>query len=169
MYCQRGGYNFASFLTEPHLTLKRFSMVTVGFVDVGHNSQLNQPTHNILDESFYSYALKEQLRVGTKVNYPRLAIIFALLVFCEIVKRPSYGISRFDFFYKPLYDADAMDRTKVTWSAACYVCLHWHCVSERPHAWGWCDILLRRVSSVTFFFVFSLALYKCIRTYLMGS
>ena len=37
MYCQRGGYNFASFLTEPHLTLKRFSMVTVGFVDVEHN------------------------------------------------------------------------------------------------------------------------------------
>jgi hypothetical protein len=53
--------------------------------------------HNILNESFYSYALKE-LRVGTKVKYPRLAIIFALLVFCEVVQRPSYGMSKFDFF-----------------------------------------------------------------------
>ena len=54
--------------------------------------------HNILDEYFHRYALKE-LCVGTKVKYPRLAIIFALLVFCEVVQRPSYGMRRFDIFF----------------------------------------------------------------------
>ena len=33
-----------------------------------------------------------------------------------------------------LYHADAMDWTKVTWSTACHVCVHWRCVSERPHS-----------------------------------
>jgi hypothetical protein len=33
---------------------------------------------NILDESFHSYALKE-LRVGIKVKFPRLAIIFRII------------------------------------------------------------------------------------------
>jgi hypothetical protein len=123
--------------------------------------------HNILDESFHSYALKE-LRIGTKVKYPRLAIIFALLVFCEVVQRPSYGMSRFDIFFSSLYDADAMDRTKVTWSAAGYVCLHWHCVSERPHA----CVLPCPQGAASFmcdiFFVFSIAVCKCIRTLLIG-
>ena len=44
--------------------------------------------HNFLDESFHINALKE-LRVGTKVKYPRLAIIFASLVFCEVVQISS--------------------------------------------------------------------------------
>jgi hypothetical protein len=58
--------------------------------------------HNSLDESFHIYALKE-LRVGTrtKVNYPRLAIIFASLMFCEFVQRSSSGMSRFDKFFNP--------------------------------------------------------------------
>ena len=54
--------------------------------------------HNVLDESFHINALKE-LRVGTKVKYPRLAIIFASLVFCEVVQISSSGMSRFDIFF----------------------------------------------------------------------
>ena len=45
---------------------------------------------NFLDESFHIYALKK-LRVGTKVKLPRLAIIFAWLVFCEVAQRSSSG------------------------------------------------------------------------------
>jgi hypothetical protein len=89
--------------------------------------------HNFLDEYFHIYTLKE-LRVGAMVKYSRLAIIFALLMFCEVVQISSCSMSRFYIFFKSLYDADAMDRTKVTWNAAGYVCLHWHCVSERLHA-----------------------------------
>ena len=89
--------------------------------------------HTFLDKSFHIYVLKD-ICVEIKVKSSRLAIIFALLVFCEVVQRPSYGMGRFDIFFSSLYDADAMVRTKVTWSAAGYVCLHWHCVSERSHA-----------------------------------
>ena len=69
--------------------------------------------HNSLDECFHIYALKEP-RVGNKVKYPRLAIIFALLVFCEVAQRSSYGMSRFDVFFFSLCHADAMEWSKVT-------------------------------------------------------
>ena len=56
--------------------------------------------HTFLDKSFYIYVLKD-ICVEIKVKYSRLAIIFALLVFCEVAQRSSYGMSRFDVFFSP--------------------------------------------------------------------
>ena len=89
--------------------------------------------HNFLDEPFYIYALKG-LYAGTKDKYPLLAFFSALLVFCEVAQRSSCGMSRFDIFFLNWYDSDAMEGIKVLWDTADCVCLHWCCVSERPHA-----------------------------------
>ena len=77
-------------------------------------------------------------------------------------------MSRFDIFLKSLYDADAMDWTTTTWTTASYVFLHWRCVSESRRA----CMLPCHIIGVSFewdiFFVFSIAVCKCIRTQLMG-
>ena len=113
--------------------------------------------HNFLDEPFYIYALKG-LYAGTKDKYPLLAFFSALLVFCEVAQRSSCGMSRFDIFFLNWYDSDAMEGTKVLWDTADCVCLHWCCVSERPHA----CMLRCHVGGNSFecdiFFVFSVAL-----------
>ena len=103
--------------------------------------------HTFLDKSFYIYVLKD-ICVEIKVKYSRLAIIFALLVFCEVAQRSSYGMSRFDFFFFNWYDSDAMEGTKVLWDTAGCVCLHWCCVCHVGGNSFECDI----------FFVFSVEL-----------
>ena len=69
--------------------------------------------HTFLDKSFHIYVLKD-ICVEIKVKSSRLAIIFALLVFCEVAQRWSYGMSRFDVFFFSLCHADAMEWSKVT-------------------------------------------------------
>ena len=71
---------------------------------------------------------KKQSQVSSSCDYFR---IIGVLLSCAKIELRHEQI--FFFFYS-LYDADAMDWTKVTWSTACHVCLHWRCVSERPHA-----------------------------------
>ena len=55
--------------------------------------------HTFLDEYFLIYVLKE-LCVGTKEKNSRLVILFALLVFWEVAKSQSYGMSRFDILFQ---------------------------------------------------------------------
>jgi len=111
--------------------------------------------HNVLDESFHINALKE-LRVGTKVKYPRLAIIFASLVFCEVVQISSSGMSRFDIFFNPCMmlmqctgqKSHGARLAMFACTGVAYQSFHMHVCYLVPKA--------RRVSSVTFFLFFRL-------------
>ena len=111
--------------------------------------------HNVLDESFHINALKE-LRVGTKVKYPRLAIIFALLVFCEVAQRSSYGMSRFDVFFSPCvmlmqWSGPKLHETRLVM----FACIGIAFQSVPMHGTS-VTFLLGLVSSVTFFLFFRL-------------
>ena len=61
-----------------------------------------------------------------------------------------------------------MEWITTSWSKASYVCLHWRCVSERSHAWDWWDIFTGASFEWDIFFVFSIAIGKCIRTHVIG-
>jgi len=162
---QRGGYDFSSSLTEPFFVLEEILYGDNWFCWCG--TQLHQPMHTFLDKLFHIYILKA-VCVETEVKYLRPAIFFALLMFWEVAERSSSGMSKIDIFFFSLYHIDAMEWITTSWSKASYVCLHWRCVSERSHAWDWWDIFTGASFEWDIFFVFSIAIGKCIRTHVMG-
>ena len=87
--------------------------------------------------------------------------IIGVLWSCTTIEfRHAGGMSRFVFFCNPCMML--MQWTGQKLHGASWLCLLALALRIRASAciWGWCDILLERVSSVTFCFVFSIALCK---------